>query len=591
MSELRFEDVTVRFGGVTAVDGVSLVVPAGRVVGLVGESGSGKSTLARAATGLVTVASGRITVGGAPVRRPTRSWRPLQMVFQDPASALDPRMTAGDTIAEALPRRVRDRRAEVTRLLGLVDLPAECARAYPAQLSGGQRQRVGLARALAADPEVVIADEITSALDVSIQGTVLNLVRDLHRRLRLSMLFISHDLAVIRYVSDIIAVMYLGRIVEYGPAAEVLADPQHPYTRELLAAAADPLGAPDTEDEPADPHHPPSGCRFHPAARLARSWTPGGTCAGPPSPIPVGTAISPRAISPPIRPRSRPVTRRQRIDDLTTFALPSQPAISPDGGQCLYVLRTTDADADTDRHAIWLVGTRSGHARQLTRGTNDSVPAWSPDGTTIAFLRAQDGPPQLWLLPADGGEPEQVTSLPLGAGRPVWSPDGTKIAFAAVVDTAADPAEGKTDPGRPVVTERIDYQADGAGLFRTLRRHLHVLDLSTKDSRQVTEETGTPATRRGHRTPENWPSVPPPHPTPTSRYAPRCTSWTSPTRTHVPRWSPWRTDSRAQRPGPRTATRCWSSAGPTAPRGTPASGACRSTGMSRSTSPNRWTAT
>jgi peptide/nickel transport system ATP-binding protein len=268
MSELRFEDVTVRFGAVTAVDGVNLVVPAGKVVGLVGESGSGKSTLARAATGLVTVASGRITLGGEPVRRPTRSWRPLQMVFQDPSSALDPRMTAGDSIAEALSLRIRDRRAAVTRLLGLVDLPAECARAYPAQLSGGQRQRVGLARALAADPAVIIADEITSALDVSIQGTVLNLVRDLHRRLRLSMLFISHNLAVVRYVSDIIAVMYLGRIVEYGPAAEVLADPQHPYTQELLAAAADPVGLPDREavadSDPADPHHPPPGCRFHP---------------------------------------------------------------------------------------------------------------------------------------------------------------------------------------------------------------------------------------------------------------------------------------------------------------------------------------
>ncbi len=241
MSELRFEGVTVRFGtrrrATTAVDAVDLTVPDGKIVGLVGESGSGKSTLARAAVGLVPVSAGRIILNGQPVRRAGQT---LQMVFQDPYSALDPRMTIGGSIAEAIPRAVPDRRAEVTRLLGLVDLPAECAKQYPAQLSGGQRQRVGLARALAGRPEVIIADEITSALDVSIQGTVLNLVRDLQKRMRLSMLFISHNLAVVRYVSDIIAVMYRGRVVEYGPADDVLTGPQHPYTRELLAAVADP---------------------------------------------------------------------------------------------------------------------------------------------------------------------------------------------------------------------------------------------------------------------------------------------------------------------------------------------------------------
>jgi peptide/nickel transport system ATP-binding protein len=267
VSELSFEGVTVRFGtrrrAMTAVDGVDLTIPDGKVVGLVGESGSGKSTLARAAVGLVPVSSGRIVLNGQPVRRS----RALQMVFQDPYSALDPRMTIGGSIAEAIPSVVPDRREEVRRLLGLVDLPAECAKLYPAQLSGGQRQRVGLARALAGRPDVIIADEITSALDVSIQGTVLNLVRDLQKRMRLSMLFISHNLAVIRYVSDVIAVMYLGRIVEYGPAEDVLKDPQHPYTRELLAAAGDPAAkAPSAvaDVEPADPHHPPAGCRFHP---------------------------------------------------------------------------------------------------------------------------------------------------------------------------------------------------------------------------------------------------------------------------------------------------------------------------------------
>jgi len=246
MRELTFEDVTVRYGtrrhGTTAVDGVSLTVPAGQVVGLVGESGSGKSTLARAAVGLTPVTGGRILLDGEPLRHRWRDLRPLQMVFQDPYSSLDPRMTIGASIAEAMPRGTprTQRRAEVARLLELVELAPDRAGLYPAQLSGGQRQRVALARALAGEPQVIVADEITSALDVSIQGTVLNLVRELQRRLRLSMLFISHNLAVVRYVSDIIAVMYQGRIVECGPADDVLLDPKHAYTRELLAAAPQP---------------------------------------------------------------------------------------------------------------------------------------------------------------------------------------------------------------------------------------------------------------------------------------------------------------------------------------------------------------
>jgi len=284
VSELGFEDVTVRFGGrrrgLTAVDRVSLTVPSGHVVGLVGESGSGKSTLARAAVGLTPVAGGRVLLDGQPLRHSLRagSRRRIQMVFQDPYSSLDPRMTVGASIAEAIPRGsfsklaretthsragLTARRTEVSELLELVELPADRADVYPGQLSGGQRQRVAIARALAARPDVIIADEITSALDVSIQGTVLNLVRDLQRRLRLSMLFISHNLAVVRYVSDYIAVMYLGRIVEYGPADDVLLDPQHPYTRELLALTR------TVEDaEPADPHHPPTGCRYHPRCSI-----------------------------------------------------------------------------------------------------------------------------------------------------------------------------------------------------------------------------------------------------------------------------------------------------------------------------------
>ena len=241
MSELRFEDVRVHYGststGHTAVDGVSLTVPDGAVVGLVGESGSGKSTLAKAAVGLAPVSAGRILLDGRPL--PTRSGRrPVQMVFQDPYSSLDPRMTIGESIAEAVPRGTPrpERRAEVARLLELVDLDPARAQAYPVQLSGGQRQRVAVARALAARPDVVIADEITSALDVSIQGAVLNLVRELQRELGLSMLFISHNLAVVRYVATHVAVMRGGRLVEEGPTAQVLAEPAHDYTRELLAA-------------------------------------------------------------------------------------------------------------------------------------------------------------------------------------------------------------------------------------------------------------------------------------------------------------------------------------------------------------------
>jgi peptide/nickel transport system ATP-binding protein len=266
MSELRFDGVTVRYGtgrhAHVAVDDVDLVVPPGQVVGLVGESGSGKSTLARAAVGLVAPAAGRIVLDGKPV--PRRGRRPLQMVFQDPYASLDPRMTAGESIAEAIPRGTVDGRGarhdEAARLTGLVGLPPGTVDKFPAELSGGQRQRIALARALAGRPDVIIADEITSALDVSTQGAVLNLVRDLQRELSLSMLFISHNLAVVRYVADHVAVMYQGRIVEHGPAERVLLNPGQPYTRRLLAAVPRPgtrigpvadTGADATDDEDA----------------------------------------------------------------------------------------------------------------------------------------------------------------------------------------------------------------------------------------------------------------------------------------------------------------------------------------------------
>jgi peptide/nickel transport system ATP-binding protein len=219
---VRIEGLTVRYGGFTAVDDVTLEIPGGHVVGLVGESGSGKSSLARAVSGLVPYTG---AIEGAPR---------IQMVFQDPYASLDPRMTIGETVGEGIEKRRRA--TEVPRLLGLVQLPAELAGRYPRELSGGQRQRVAIARALGGDPALLVADEITGSLDVSVQGAVLNLVRGLRDELGLSMLFISHNLAVVRYVADTIAVMHRGRIVEHGPAERVVGDPAHDYTRALLAS-------------------------------------------------------------------------------------------------------------------------------------------------------------------------------------------------------------------------------------------------------------------------------------------------------------------------------------------------------------------
>lgn len=310
MRTLEFREVTVRFGTgakqLTAVDDVSLEVPPGTVVGLVGESGSGKSTLAKAATGLVPVSAGAVALSGSTGETDVarlRGRRPVQMVFQDPYSSLDPRMTIGESVAEALPRgggRSR-RREEVARLLDLVGVDPDRMTALPSGLSGGQRQRVALARALAADPEVVIADEITSALDVSVQGAVLNLVRDVQRRLGLGVLFISHNLAIVWYVSDVIAVMYLGRIVEVGPAEEVLAAPRHPYTRSLLDAVpvlGEPLDAVGTvldDIEPPDPHQPPGGCHFHPRCPFGPLAHPGRTVCLDADPYPAAPAAPHRA--------------------------------------------------------------------------------------------------------------------------------------------------------------------------------------------------------------------------------------------------------------------------------------------------------
>ena len=254
MSGLAFESVSVTYGhgrsAFTAVDDVDLAVAPGEVLGLVGESGSGKSTLARAAVGLTEPSEGRILLDDTVIshahRDAVRVRRRVQMVFQDPHSCFDPRRTIGQSLDEALvaaARReaskapsARRRRVEVAELFSAMALPTDYAHRLPSQLSGGQRQRVAVARAIAARPSVVLADEITSALDVSVQGAVLNLLRDLQRELGFAVLFISHNLAVVRVVCDRVAVLRHGTVVECGETLGVLERPQQDYTRELIAA-------------------------------------------------------------------------------------------------------------------------------------------------------------------------------------------------------------------------------------------------------------------------------------------------------------------------------------------------------------------
>ncbi len=293
MTALQARGVTVRFGRgqrrMTAVDGVDLAVPERTTLGLVGESGSGKSTLARALVGLAPLAAGAVLIDDEPVsvRRSGQVMdrrRRVQMIFQDPFSSLNPRMSVGAVLAEALAVRGGVRRGTrsqaVRHYLDLVHLDPELAGQLPRVLSGGQRQRVAIARALAARPEVLIADEITSSLDVSVQSAVLNLMRELQRELGLSMIFVSHNLATVRYVSDALAVMYCGRLVEIGPTDAVVSDPQHPYTRMLLAAVPrlgghDLGGRGDELGEPPDPHDPPTGCHFHPRCPMGPNAMPG----------------------------------------------------------------------------------------------------------------------------------------------------------------------------------------------------------------------------------------------------------------------------------------------------------------------------
>jgi peptide/nickel transport system ATP-binding protein len=246
MTALRVRDLVVTYGrgsrALRAVDRVSLTIPDGGVLGLVGGSGSGKSTIARTIAGMERPTSGTIAVDDADLRGlpPRERARRVQMIFQDPWSSLNPRMTAGEAIEEALLTRgeldAAARRASVRELLTLVRLKQSVAEDYPRRLSGGMRQRVAIARCLAIKPRLIVADEITSALDASVQSAVLNLIRDLRAELGLSMLFISHNLTVVRYVADEIAVISDGRIVEEGRAETVVSEPRHDYTRGLVAA-------------------------------------------------------------------------------------------------------------------------------------------------------------------------------------------------------------------------------------------------------------------------------------------------------------------------------------------------------------------
>ena len=273
-------------GTVKAVDGVTLDVMPGEVLGLVGESGCGKSTLARTIMQLLPATSGTVVLEGKNLTSGSAAEilavrRDLQMVFQDPFASLNPRMTVYATLAEPLlvhgickPSEAKER---VAALLETVGLAPRYMQKYPHEFSGGQRQRIAIARALALNPKVIVADEPVSALDVSIQAQILNLLSQLCRKMNLTLIFIAHDLSVVKHISDRIAVMYLGKIVELGSAVDVIERPRHPYTRALVSAI--PTPNPDVErkrqrimlpGDPPSPLNPPAGCAFHPRCPYAK---------------------------------------------------------------------------------------------------------------------------------------------------------------------------------------------------------------------------------------------------------------------------------------------------------------------------------
>ena len=292
---VRVENVVKHFPAgigqsVKAVDGVSFEIRQGETLGLVGESGCGKSTLGRVVAQLLPVTSGKVFFEDVELTRMRgerlrQQRRQMQIIFQDPFASLDPRMTVGDIIAEPLVNfrvmRGKKLNARVQELLRVVGLNPYFNNRYPHEFSGGQRQRIGIARALALNPKLIVCDEAISALDVSIQAQIVNLLEDLQREFKLTYLFIAHDLSVVRHISDRVMVMYLGKIVEIADSVQTYAAPKHPYTKALLSA----IPVPDPKiqrgrrlveltGEIPSPIKPPSGCRFHTRCPIARLPTP-----------------------------------------------------------------------------------------------------------------------------------------------------------------------------------------------------------------------------------------------------------------------------------------------------------------------------